>query len=165
MKRTVEIEGRTVVVEITKDGVQVDGKAVDAKLGGEPGTAIRTLIRGRTTTPLHAQPTDVPGSWLLSVDGFRLSAQVLGPRDIALRASGGKKAAAGGGTLKAPMPGLVVRVLVEEGASVVAGQPLVVVEAMKMENQLKATGPGVVTKIHVTPGARVEKGAPLLLVS
>jgi propionyl-CoA carboxylase alpha chain len=56
------------------------------------------------------------------------------------------------------MPGMVVRVLVEPGAAVAQGQSLIVVEAMKMENELKAPGAGTVTKVHVLAGAKVEKG-------
>jgi pyruvate carboxylase subunit B len=60
------------------------------------------------------------------------------------------------------MPGLVVRVEVIVGQEVAAGSGLVVVEAMKMENELRAHSPGVVEQIHVAAGDRVEKGAPLV---
>jgi pyruvate carboxylase subunit B len=60
------------------------------------------------------------------------------------------------------MPGLVVRVEVTVGQEVAAGTGLVVVEAMKMENELRAISRGVVEQIHVAAGDRVEKGAPLL---
>jgi pyruvate carboxylase subunit B len=62
----------------------------------------------------------------------------------------------------APMPGLVIRVNVSVGDTVAAGQGLVVMEAMKMENELKATGAGVVARVHVTAGVPVEKGALLV---
>ncbi|PYO60818.1 MAG: hypothetical protein DMD49_05640 [Gemmatimonadetes bacterium] len=62
------------------------------------------------------------------------------------------------------MPGLVVRVAVTEGQRVEAGAELVVVEAMKMENQLRAPRAGVVAKVHVAVGEAVEKGAPLVTV-
>jgi pyruvate carboxylase subunit B len=62
------------------------------------------------------------------------------------------------------MPGLVVRVEVAVGQEVDAGTGLVVVEAMKMENELRAQGRGVVERIHVKAGDRVEKGAPLVTV-
>src|SRR5205085_6247001 len=114
---------------------------------------------------LRASLGDGRGQWLVALAGCRLEVQVLAPRDLAARGASLRKGAAKGGTLKAPMPGLVVRVLVAEGDTVEPGQGLVVLEAMKMENQLKATGPGVVTTIHVAPGARVEKGTPLLLIS
>ena len=60
------------------------------------------------------------------------------------------------------MPGLVVRVEVTVGQVVKVGEGLVVVEAMKMENELRATRPGVVETIHVTPGQTVAKGASLV---
>ncbi|PYP72390.1 MAG: hypothetical protein DMD36_02390 [Gemmatimonadetes bacterium] len=60
------------------------------------------------------------------------------------------------------MPGLVVRVEVTEGQRVEAGAGLVVVEAMKMENELRAPRPSVVAAVHVGVGQTVEKGAPLV---
>lgn len=64
--------------------------------------------------------------------------------------------------LKAPMPGLVLNILVEEGQSVSKGDPLMILEAMKMENVLKAMGDGVVSKIKVNKGDNVEKNGQLL---
>ena len=69
-----------------------------------------------------------------------------------------------GGVLKAPMPGLVVRIQVAVGDTVEAGQGLVVLEAMKMENELKAPAAGTVTAISAVPGHAVEKGAILLQI-
>jgi biotin carboxyl carrier protein len=59
------------------------------------------------------------------------------------------------------MPGRVVAVLVEEGAEVTAGQGIVVLEAMKMENEIRAEHDGKVSKIHIQPGQAVDAGAPL----
>jgi pyruvate carboxylase subunit B len=67
--------------------------------------------------------------------------------------------------LQSPMPGLVVKVEVQEGEEVSAGQGLIVLEAMKMENELKATENGKVTGIHVSAGKTVEKGEHLLTIS
>lgn len=64
--------------------------------------------------------------------------------------------------IKAPMPGRVVRVLVGVGDRVAARQPVVVVEAMKMENELRATAGGRVKAIHASPGQAVEKGTVLV---
>jgi pyruvate carboxylase subunit B len=60
------------------------------------------------------------------------------------------------------MPGLVLRVAVAVGETISAGQGVLVLEAMKMENELKASAPGVVTGILVQAGAAVEKGQPLV---
>lgn len=64
--------------------------------------------------------------------------------------------------LKAPMPGLITRVLVSMGDAVAVGQPLVVMEAMKMENELRSPGAGTVKSIKVRPGEAVELGAELV---
>ena len=66
--------------------------------------------------------------------------------------------------VKAPMPGRVVRVLVGVGDRVNARQPVVVIEAMKMENELRSQGDGVVKEVLVGPGAAVESGAVLIVV-
>ena len=64
-------------------------------------------------------------------------------------------------TVKAYMPGRVVTLLVEEGQEVAAGQGVLVLEAMKMENEIRAEHDGTVTKIHVQPGQAVDNGNPL----
>ena len=68
------------------------------------------------------------------------------------------------GSLLAPMPGAVVRVAVAVGADVTAGQPLVVLEAMKMEHTVAAPRGGVLTALHVRPGDQVESGQALAVV-
>lgn len=70
--------------------------------------------------------------------------------------------AGGGGAVKAPMPGRVVKALVAEGDSVEAGQPVIIVEAMKMENEVAAPGAGVVRRIAVSAGDTVDAGAVLV---
>jgi len=72
---------------------------------------------------------------------------------------GSGKTQAAGARWKAPMPGLVVRVMVEPGQTVAAGAGLVVLEAMKMENELKAPRGGVVEAVAARPGLAVGEGA------
>jgi biotin carboxyl carrier protein len=67
--------------------------------------------------------------------------------------------------LKAPMPGRIVRVLTEVGQAVEAGQGLIVIEAMKMENELRCPRDGQVSEVRVQEGQAVETGAPLLVVT
>ena len=86
---------------------------------------------------------------------------VLDPLAHLARKARGGGGAAGGGTVAALMPGRVVAVLVEEGAEVAAGQGVVVVEAMKMENEIAAEHAGTVARLHVEPGQAVEGGDPL----
>jgi len=79
--------------------------------------------------------------------------------------AGAAAADTGPAPLTAPMPGLVVRINVEPGDPIRAGQPLVVMEAMKMENELRATSDGVVRAVRVQPGAAVEKGTVLVEIA
>jgi biotin carboxyl carrier protein len=76
----------------------------------------------------------------------------------------GASASTGAVSVKAPMPGRIVRVLVGVGDRVSARQPVVVVEAMKMENELRSPRDGVVTHVLVAPGAAVESSAVLIVV-
>jgi biotin carboxyl carrier protein len=103
-----------------------------------------------------------PGAWLVHVDGAVVPVRLLDPRR--------RDASTGdGGTglvrIAAPMPGKIVKVLVESGATVAARQPLVVVEAMKMENELRAPRPGTVADVLVSEGALVEAGALLITMA
>jgi len=75
---------------------------------------------------------------------------------------GGAAGAKAAQKIKAPMPGLVVKLLVQAGDSVEKGQVLLNFEAMKMENQLKSSGQGLVKSILVQPGDKIEKGQILI---
>ena len=166
MKYTVEIGGQSVEVEVDGERVLVNGKPTDSRLGGRRGEASRTLVGAGETRSFVATRGEDRGSWNLSADGILLAATVLDTRArAALQTGAGGAAGRRMGHLKAPMPGLVVRVLIEAGVPVEAGQPLVVIEAMKMENELKAAGAGTVSRVHVAPGARVEKGSLLVELS
>jgi biotin carboxyl carrier protein len=90
----------------------------------------------------------------------------LGTLDFVLEreAAGRRRAAAGahGGGLEAPMPGVVTRVMVAAGDRVTKGQPLVALEAMKMEHLIRAPHAGVVRRVAAEPGAMVQSGAELV---
>ncbi len=139
-------------------------------------------LRGRIErlSPWHWRlhtATATHDAWLLSLDAeagrlrLRVGSQTLSLRVesqtlrylrlIGVDATAQRKAA----DLKAPMPGLVKAVLVEAGQAVEAGQSLLVLEAMKMENVLKAAAPGTVAEIPAAAGQAVEKGALLVRFS
>lgn len=90
--------------------------------------------------------------------------ELLDERRLRMRLAGGRFSVEGPQIVEAPMPGKVVRILVAPGDEVVEGQGLVVVEAMKMENELGSPKDGVVKEIHVEEGASVEGGAKLVVV-
>ncbi|HEU5465893.1 MAG TPA: acetyl-CoA carboxylase biotin carboxyl carrier protein subunit [Gemmatimonadales bacterium] len=163
MKYFVRLAGRTMEVEVLGGAVRVDGETLDAHLAAVPGTPLHHLLLGGDSWTVSAQALEGMGQWALGAVGERVEVEAVDERTQAIRTLTGKKGGpSGGGVVKAPMPGLVVRVQVTEGQKVGPGTGLVVVEAMKMENELKATHPGIVKKVHVAPGAIVEKGAPLV---
>ena len=97
------------------------------------------------------------------INGFTYEVQSLSEIDEKLEAMGvGARAASGLETLKAPMPGMVLAIPVQEGQAVKKGDTLVVLEAMKMENALKAPHDAVVGAIKAEAGKPVEKGTVLL---
>jgi len=98
----------------------------------------------------------------VSVNGRNLSMEVFDPRN--LRASGPTRPQQGRVRISAPMPGKVIRVLVMPGDSVVPGQGLVVVEAMKMQNEMKAPQAGHVTEVRTEAGETVLAGDVLIVI-
>jgi len=152
VKYTVEIAGRLIEVEIERAGATLTGKS---------GDVVRRLVRGAKSRSFQARG-DGGGLWRLTADGQRLDALVLDPRARAVREAGTAAAAPHKGTLRAPMPGKVLRIPVEAGQLVSPGQALIVVEAMKMENELKATSAGTVGQVHVKAGDTVDKGEVLI---
>ena len=162
MKYFVAIDGREVEVEVDGDRLRVDGRELRARLTVIPGTPIRHLLVGADSLALVVEPRE-RGEWRLSIDGTSYLAEVVDERTRHIRSlTGDAGKAAGLAHLRAPMPGLVVRVFAREGDQVVTGQGLVVLEAMKMENELRAIAPGVVGVVRVAPGQAVEKGQILL---
>lgn len=159
----VDVAGTRIAVGIGPDGVTVDGRPVAATLQGVDGGSRFDLRIGDAVHRVVARRAESRGSWRVDVDGVRVEAEALDEHARAMAALSASVARpAGPAPLKAPMPGLIVRVAVGVGDVVSAGQGLVVMEAMKMENELRAAAPGVVTAIHAVPGQAVEKGALLV---
>ena len=163
MTYEINIDGKNYRLELNRpDGkweCRLDGRelAVDAVLARRDvlslliGGKAYEIKRERTATDMH-----------LWVGSRRYEVQVRDPRSLRSRASGddGK----GPRKLVAPMPGKIVRVLVAEEAAVEAGQGLVVVEAMKMQNEIKSPKKGVVRKMVAVEGAAVNAGDVLAVV-
>jgi biotin carboxyl carrier protein len=163
VKYVVDVAGRTVEIELDGDVVRVDGVAVHARLAELPGTPIVLLTVESEVHRVAVARGDTRGKYSLSLDGRRYAVEALDERTRAIRElSEATAAPAGPAPLIAPMPGLIVRVNVAPGDSVRAGQGLIVMEAMKMENELRATAAGVVKSVRATPGTAVERGAVLV---
>lgn len=162
MRYFVTVAGREFEVDLRSDVPTVDGAPLDASLTVVSGTPVRHLLVDRQSRALVARPGK-KGVWDIHLNGDRYEVEVMDERTRAIRALTGQSAAATGPRpVRAPMPGLVVRVEAEEGDTVVAGQTVVIIEAMKMENDLKAEADGVVSKVNVQAGEPVEKGAVLV---
>jgi biotin carboxyl carrier protein len=145
--------------------VRIDDLEASAVLIGVPGSPIRLLRVGDAVHEVVAERGEQRGSYVVSVEGVRLAADALDERAQALRAlrtQRGGAVAVGPEVVRAPMPGMVSRVLVGQGDTVGAGDGLAVIEAMKMENELKAKSGGRVRSVRVAPGTAVEKGAVLI---
>ncbi len=149
MKLQVLVDGRP---------IPVDSQQLDSVRQVEPGV-YWVLLEG-ASYEIHFQPS--PEGLTASVAGRRFRVEVRNPRD----ASQSSRAAIGSGrqNVTAPMPGKVVRVLVEQGDQVDVGQGLVVVEAMKMQNELKAARPGRVIEIRAREGETVSAGDILVVL-
>lgn len=162
MKYYVRVNGREMEVALEGDQVTVGGRTVSASLEAVPGSPLRQLVIDGRSFALPVEPRG-RGEWTVSPQGERFEVEVVDERTRHIRSltSSGERRG-GPAALKAPMPGLVVRVQVEIGQRVTAGTPVIVLEAMKMENQLKAPSAAVVTAVHVSAGEAVEKGRVLL---
>jgi len=164
VKYTVTIRDSPFEVEIHGGQARVDGEVVEAELHAIPGGPLRLLTVDRRVDTYAMVRHE--GGWQLYRGGDLWEATVVDERTRRLQEmTAGGRADAGHVTVKAPMPGLVLRLEVEPGARVSKGQGLVVLEAMKMENELTAPMAGVVSAIHVRAGEAVAKGTPLADVS
>jgi len=149
MKWQIVIDGRP---------VEIDKAQLENAIEVEPGT-FSVLVDGRSfevrLPAAHATGT-------ASVQGRRYSLEVRDPRN----AGRGSKSALGSGrqNIIAPMPGKVVRMLVQQGDTVETGQGLAVVEAMKMQNEMKAPRPARVTEVRVRDGDTVAAGQTLVVL-
>ena len=149
-------------VEVQGDRVIVGGTPQAAVLRAIPGTPTRQLVLDGRPTVLSMR-SGGRGQWSLAGGGDRWEADVVDERTRHIRSlTAGGDQRRGPAPLRAPMPGLVLRVLVGPGQELAAGAGVVVLEAMKMENELKAAAAGIVGSIRVQAGEPVEKGQLLV---
>ena len=168
MKYRVTLNGRPVEVEETASGILLGGRRfANAELHqiGEHAAEMRIGERTFRLNVLRSGGAGARGkdTFALWVNGERFEVEVLNERAMAIEKFAGVSGERSTSQrLIAPMPGLVVRVNVAVGDTVAAGHGLIVMEAMKMENELRASRAGVVRSIHVEAGRAVEKGTLLV---
>ena len=155
-------DGRDLTAEVTPSGdgfvVTIAGREI--RVDGSFGPLMRVRVDGK---PVEATVRREGADLVVERDGMARAFRVRDPRAPAL---GRRREAADStrGEVHAPMPGLVVDVLVRAGDSVDAGQPVVVVEAMKMQNALTAPLAGKVSSVAVQAGTAVDTGQLLLAI-
>lgn len=163
MKYFVRVGGRVLEVVIDGEDVTIDGRRVSASIEAVPDTPELRLRIDGTVHRLAVDGRRPEEGWRIIDQGTVHDVEAIDERTQHIRSLTGTAAtSSGGAVVKAPMPGLVVRVLVGEGDPVEKGDALVVLEAMKMENELRAPAAGVVVGLKVAPGQVVEKGQVLV---
>ena len=166
----IEINGRARIVSVERAAagryrVTVDGRAqlVDAARVGHFGLSLLMDGAAGASRDVQVAPGSAPGELLVRLDGRTVTVLVDGRRTGRASTDGGTHAR-GEQAVVAPMPGRVVRLLVARGDDVAARQGVVVVEAMKMENELRSPKAGRVKDVPVSEGASVEAGRVLMVI-
>jgi biotin carboxyl carrier protein len=165
MKYYVTLNGDEIAVEINDEGGRLSG-TIDGKTYPldcsviEAGSKYSILI-GRESLNVTVNPGT--SRLDLIIGGHIYRTRVLDERERgALELEKDRKG--GGGVVRSVMPGIVLKVFVAEGDQVEVGTPLLILEAMKMENEIRAEGEGTVAKIHVEEGMAVNSNVSLLTI-
>jgi biotin carboxyl carrier protein len=164
MRYITTVEDKQYLVEIIDEKhVSVDGKIYNVDFESVSGQPVFSLIVDGKSHEAYVQEGDE--NWQVLMRGRLYPVRVEDEREKRLRAAaGGGVAETGEFYLKAPMPGLVVAIPVAEGQEVKKGQVLLILESMKMQNELKSPRDGKVNRIRVKPGESVEQKQALLSV-
>ena len=164
MRYVVQLNDERKTVTLDPGGVGYESEPpVRAELSEIEGSPVRMVKIRSHVYRVVVERRQGRGKYTLWVDGYRFETEALDERTRSIRdLSAARAGPTGPAPILAPMPGLIVRVSVKAGDRVEAGQGLVVMEAMKMENELRATSAGVVKSVEVAAGTAVEKGALLV---
>ncbi len=157
----VTIAEKTYRVELQREGAswkcKLNGRELPLDVISAQNGVLSILLNGKS----YEVKQEIAGAETNIVVGQeRFSVALRDPRSFRSRRSGGA-AEEGVKKITAPMPGKIVRLLAKEGSTVQAGQSVIVIEAMKMQNELKAPKNGVLKKINAREGAAVEAGQSL----
>ncbi len=162
MKYITAIEDKEFAIEIVdEDHLRVNGRLVEVNFESVNGQPVYSLLLDGKSYESYVYSGDE--DWQVLLRGRQFQVKVEDEREKRLRAAGGSNATQSGElSLKAPMPGLVVSVAVHEGQEIKKGDVLIVLESMKMQNELKAPRDGTVGAIKVKAGESVEQKQILL---
>jgi biotin carboxyl carrier protein len=152
-----------IVVQKQDHQILTDGKPVDFEVLEMGRDSIRLKLKNKIYHLDIVKKGDEESGWRLKINGKEAEVTLKTELDLLMEKLGGSSAQAGGARqIKAPMPGLIVKLVAQVGDTVSKGQILLNFEAMKMENQLKSSGNGRIKAILVKPGDKVEKGQILV---
>jgi len=169
MKLIVRLDGVEKILHVSRDGanyrVDVDGRVlnVDARTFGDKD-AFSLLIDHKSYLVEAAPVKPERGEYFARVLGRHYDVEVLDELLVAVRDAERSREHTGAYTVRAPMPGLVVQVRVQLGARVSVGEAVVVMEAMKMRNELTSDVAGVVTSVTVSEGDKVDSQTKLVTI-
>ncbi|MCC7358793.1 MAG: biotin/lipoyl-binding protein [Anaerolineales bacterium] len=167
MKYATTINDKTYIIEINDDRkVVVDGVEYAVDFESVAGQPVYSLLINGKSFEAYVAAAENQEEWQVLLHGELSTVLVEDEREKRLRqAAGGVAAAAGEFTLKAPMPGLIITVPVAEGQVVQKGDILIILESMKMQNELKCPRVGTITRVKVRPGEGVEQGQVLITIA
>jgi biotin carboxyl carrier protein len=161
--------GRNYEIEVDDGGVvRVNGQEYLADLQRIADLDLYSLLVDNKSYEVHVQDTERNNyRVMVSAQGYEgYEVRVLDERTYRVaKSTGGLAGAVAEGAIKAPIPGLVVRILVAEGDEVKAGQTVVILQAMKMENELRAQRAGTVATVKCKPGDSVNQGDTLVTLN
>ena len=163
MKYFAGVGEHTFEIEINEEGVVVDGEPITVDLRQSGVSQLYSLLLDGASFEMIVEETQQSFDVTLRGEQFRV--RIEDERTRRLHAGRqGPPLPQGDLTVRAPIPGLVVKVLVQDGDEIIEDQPLIILEAMKMENEIRAVRSGVVRKVEVSAGKSVEQDAVLIVI-
>jgi len=163
MKYITTIDGKEFEIEIVDERhIRIGNRLLEVDFESVSGQPVFSLILSGKSYEAFVYQSDE--DWEVLIRGRQYQVKVEDEREKRLKTTGGSGITDGEFHLKAPMPGLVVTVLIEEGQEVKKGQVMLILESMKMQNELKAPRDGIMGRVRVKAGESVEQRQTLLSV-
>ncbi|HEV7859094.1 MAG TPA: biotin/lipoyl-containing protein [Pyrinomonadaceae bacterium] len=168
MKLTAELAGEKHEIEMKREGARlnasIDGRRYELE-AREQGAGVYLLLAGNRVFECRVDQSEAQrGRMEVHVGGDTHAVTLADPKRLRGAQLTGTPADGRAAQIVAPMPGKVVRVLVQQGAQVAAGDGILVVEAMKMQNEMKSSRAGTVTELHAAAGQTVKAGEILAVI-
>jgi biotin carboxyl carrier protein len=165
MKYYAKVEDQEFIIEIGHENqIMVNDEPYEIDFQKMPDSGVTSLIIGNRS--LEAVVEDKDGSWQVLIRGDLYDVQVEDERSRRLASARGDLQDADGEiVMRSPMPGIVIAVSVRKGQTIRKGDKVIILESMKMENELRAPRDGTITQVSVEPGVSVEKDQILVVIS